>query len=37
MDGSYENLLHNRVIAQLAVGYQKQGSAVDYEIKKFTR
>ena len=33
MDGSYENLLHNRVIAQLAVGYQKQGSAVDYEIK----
>jgi len=33
MDGSYENLLHNRVIAKLAVGYKKQGNAIDYEIK----
>ena len=33
IDGSYENLLHNRVIAQLAVQYQNQGNTIDYEIK----
>lgn len=31
-DGSYENLLHDRVISQLAVQYQKQGCSIDYEV-----
>jgi hypothetical protein len=32
LNGNYEDLLHNRVIAQLAVQYQKQGNAIDCEI-----
>ena len=33
LDGNYEDLLHDRVIAQLAVGYQKQNNVIDYEIQ----
>lgn len=32
LDGSYENLLHDRTIAQLAIQYQKQGNTIDYEV-----
>jgi hypothetical protein len=32
LDGNYENLLHDRVIAQLAVGYQNQNNTIDYEV-----
>jgi len=32
LNGNYEDLLHDRVIAQLAVGYQKQNNAIDYEV-----
>ena len=31
-DGSYENLLHSRAIAQLGSEYQKQGNSIDYEV-----
>jgi len=32
LDGSYENLLHDRTIAQLAIQYQKQGNTIDCEV-----
>ncbi|MDH3764232.1 MAG: hypothetical protein OER82_00280 [Nitrosopumilus sp.] len=32
LNGNYEDLLHDRVIAQLAVGYQKQNNTTGYEV-----
>jgi len=32
LDGNYEDLLHDRVISQLAVGYKKQNNTMDYEV-----
>ena len=32
MEGNYDELLHNRIIAQLAIQYQNQGESIDYEI-----
>ncbi len=37
LNGNYEDLLHDRVIVQLAVQYHRQGNAIDCEIPNFKK